>query len=661
MLSIFRGFLNSRIGLIITFVVLGIIALAFGLGDVTGLRSNAVNGAPTGSTLVTIGKEAVSSNEIRANTERMITAYRQQYPQLTMEEFITKGGFDQPLENRINSTALAQYGESQGMRVGRALADTELTSQPQFKGLDGKFDPNLYKQFLAQQRMGDAELHAEIARNMLAQLVIGPILPQSVGKLVAPVSMATPYASMLLEKRTGTVAFIDTRKMPVGAPVTDAEAAGYYKANIARYTVPELRSVRYATVSLADLRAKSAPTDAEIAKAYQDQAAKFAPTENRSIRQVILLDQKSADALAAKVRGGTAIEAAAKAVGLDAGLLADQTKTAYAGQTSAAIADQVFAAADGAVIGPVKTPLGWAVIRLEKITKVPGKTLDQAKPDLVKELTDQKTVLAATALRQQIGDAIANSATIDEIAKKQGLTLQSSPVLDAQGNDPNVKTPPPAQPDPVKMALTAVAFQSEPEDSPQLAPIDKEGGFALVKLDKVIPAAPRPLASVIDDVKKSFLIDRQVREARDVASAVRDKVSKGMPLSKALAETRITFDGTKPIAGVRGQLVGTNRPDRGLILLFNTPQGAAKVLEAPYKGGWFVIVTDTIQRGDARQKPDEVARLRTYLGGQASDEYAQQFVRAVRNQVGVKRNDAAINALRSSLLGQGQGDTPDGQ
>ncbi|MEO5494701.1 MAG: SurA N-terminal domain-containing protein [Sphingomonas sp.] len=658
MLGIFRGFLNSKVGLIITFVVLGLIALAFGLGDVTGLRSQALNGGPTGSTLVTIGKESVSANEMKTNVERMVAAYRQQYPQLTMEEFIAKGGFDQPFENRINSTALAQFGESQGMRVGRALADTEITSQAQFKGLDGKFDRNLYKQFLAQQRMGDGELHAEIARNMLAQLVIGPLLPQSAGRPIAPVSIATPYAAMLLEKRTGTVAFIDTKKVPVGPPVTDAEATDYYNRNLARYTVPERRSVRYATVSIADLRAKSAPTDAEVAKAYQAAAANFAPTETRTMRQVVLLDQKSAEALAAKVRAGTAIDVAAKAVGLDAATLADQSKTAYAGQTTPAIADQVFSAASGAVIGPVRTPLGWAVIHLDKITKVPGKTLDQAKPDLVKALTDQKTALAASALRAQISDAIANNATLDEIAQKMGLALQSSPALDAQGNDPDAKTPPPAQPDPVRLALSAVAFQAEPDDDPQLAPTDKDGGFALVKLEKIIPAAPRPLASVIDEVKSNFIVDRQVQTGRTIATGVMNKVNKGVKLAQALAETGLKLDATKPMAANRGQLF-TSKPQPPIILMFSMPQGTAKMIQAPYKGGWFVVVTDTVERGDARGKPDIVAKMRSDLGATAADEYAQQFVRAVRNQVGVKRNDAAINAMRADLLGQGS--TPDGQ
>ena len=658
MLSIIRRFLNSRIGVPLTLGILVLIGLAFALGDVTGLRSNALNGSPNSSTLVTIGKQTITASEVKSDTERMVAMYRQQYPQLTMEEFVTKGGFDQPLDNKINTLALEQFGTSQGMRIGKALADSELTSQAQFKGISGKFDPDLYKQFLAQQRMSDSELRADIGRNLMARLLIGPLTPESLGRPQAPVSIATPYASMLLEKRTGTVAFIDTRKMPAGAPVTDAEAADYYKRNIARYTVPERRSVRYATVSIADLRAKSAPTDAEIAKAYQAQAARFAPSETRSVRQVILLDQKSAAALAAKVRAGAAIDAAAKAAGLDAGLLADQTKAAYAAQTNPAAADQVFGAASGAVIGPVKTALGWAVVHVEKITKVPGKTLDQAKPDLIKEVTEQKTALAASAMRAQISDAIANNATLDEIAQKMGLTLQSSPLLDAQGNDPDAKTPPPAQPDPLRSAFSQVSFQSEPEDNPQLAPTDKDGSFALIKLDKVVAAAPRPLNVVIDDVKKNFIVDRQVRAARLVAVGVVDKVNKGVPLAKALAETGIKLDGTKPIAANRGQLF-TSKQAPPTILMFTMSQGTAKMLQAPYKGGWFVVVADTIERGDARGKADIVAKMRSDLGATVGDEYSQQFIRAVRDQVGVKRNDAAISALRAELLGQNA--SPDGQ
>src|SRR3546814_6479434 len=55
-----------------------------------------------------------------------------------------------------------------------------------------------------------------------------------------------------------------------------------------------------------------AVTDAEIAKVYKDNAAQYAASETRRFAQVILPDQAAANALAAKIRGGTSLTAAAQ-------------------------------------------------------------------------------------------------------------------------------------------------------------------------------------------------------------------------------------------------------------------------------------------------------------------------------------------------------------
>src|SRR3546814_11765339 len=67
-----------------------------------------------------------------------------------------------------------------------------------------------------------------------------------------------------------------------------------------------------------------AVTDAEIAKVYKDNAAQYAASETRRFAQVILPDQAAANALAAKVRGGTSLAAAAQAAGLSASTTGDQ-------------------------------------------------------------------------------------------------------------------------------------------------------------------------------------------------------------------------------------------------------------------------------------------------------------------------------------------------
>jgi peptidyl-prolyl cis-trans isomerase D len=659
MLSFVRRLVNSRLGLLVTFAVLVLIALAFAAGDVTGLRSNGFGGV-TGTNVATVGNRSISSTDLKADAQRAMDGYRRQYPSLAMPEFIDKGGLDFALEGRINSLAIEAYALGQKIRIGKSLIDNQIATAPPLQGLDGKFDKAKYQQFLQQQGISDDEMHKQLGRSLAEAQLIAPLLPTSTGKIRAPAEMATPYASMLLEKRSGTIAFIPTPSVTLPTPITETEVQNYYKANVARYSVPERRSVRYAVFTIADLKARSTPTEAEIAKAYQDQSARFQATENRTLHQVVLLDQKSADALAAKVRGGTAIEAAARAAGLEAAAITDVTKTAYTTQTSPDLANQVFAATSGATIGPVKTSLGWTVAHLDSVKAVPAKSLDQARPDLVKELTDKKMTVVATSIRAQFDDDIGNNKTIEEIAKDLKVTLQTAPPLTAQGVDTDAKTP--VKPDPAMAPYYQLAFTTEASDDAQMIPVNKEGDFALAKLNRIIPAAPRPYATVADQVKKDLTIERQLGVSRNVARAIVDKVNKGMPLAQAISQSGVKLPGTKPIPDTARAVLFARDPNKPvpapLVLLFNTPLHTAKLLAAPYKGGWFVLVVDKIDRGNARGNADIVDKMRGDLGSTFGDEYRQQYIRAMRNDVGTKKNTTAIAEVRAELLGQG---TPGGQ
>lgn len=650
MLTFFRKIIFSRVGALVTLIVVGLIGIAFGLGDVTGLRSNALGGQ-SAATAATVGNDSVSVADVRNATDGMLNMYRNQAPQLTMAEFIGRGGLDGPFESRLNSMAMEQFAHSQGIRVGKSLMDNQIANIPGVRGLDGKFDKDNYNRLLAMLKVNDQQFHEQMGRDLITQLMFGPIAQNATDKLKGPAGVATTYASMLLEKRNGTMAFIDTKKMPAGAPVSDTEASAYYKRNVARYSIPERRSARFALITLDDLKKRAAPTDDEIAKAYQAQKAKFDASENRSLRQVVLQDQKAATDLAAKVRSGTAIDAAAKALGLEAGAINDVNKAAYAAQSSPALADQLFGAAQGAVVGPVKTPLGWVVAHLDKITKVPGKTLDQAKPDLAKELTDQKLAVIAQALRDQIEDSITNHQTLEQIAAKLNLTVQTTIPLTGNGTDPTSATP--VKPDPNQTTLYQLAYQSEANDDPQLVPYGQDGSFAIAKLDKVIPAAARPFATIADQVKKDVAIDRQVKAARDVANGIAGKVNKGEALAQAMSESGIKLDATKPMSANRAQLFATKQPPAPLVLLFSKPKGSASLVEAPYKGGWFIIVVDSVEKGNAAGNAQLVDKMRGDLGVSMGDEYRAQFARAVSDKIGVKKNDAAITALRRDLLGQG--------
>jgi peptidyl-prolyl cis-trans isomerase D len=644
MLSFIRRLTHSKLGIIITMGVLIVIALAFAAGDITGTRAKNP-GATSGDELASVGGTAIGEAELRNRTQIAFASFRQQQPTLDIATFVNSGGYQQVLDRTINGLALQEFAGTIGMAMSKQAVDGEIASIPAFQGVDGKFNQATYESVLQQQRLTDKQVRDDIVRDTLSRQLVAPTL----GAAQVPAQLALPYASLLLEKRQGVVGFIPVTATANGPAPTDAEIAAWYQRQRARYLVPERRSMRYAIVKAADIKAAAKPTDADIVTAYKAAGRRFAATEKRTLSQVIILDQNLANALAAKVKGGTPIADAARAAGLSPNVLTNVEKADFATASSPAAANAAFAAAPGAVIGPIKTPLGFAVLRVDGVQQVPGKTLAQATPELMTEVVNAKAAEALAKLQADLDDAIGGNATFDEVIADAKLTPLTSRPLLASGIDPDA---PGAAPDPLLTALIPAAFAAEPGDSPQLVPTAADGSFAIVGIGKVVPAAPRPLAQIRDVVVKDIVTDRAMTAARAAAAAAVAKIDKGMTFAQAMRETGLKLPPQQPLNASRAQLASQrgNLPPP-LALMFSMAPKRAKLLEAPNRGGWFVVYLDAIQSGNAAGNAQLIASTRQGLGSVSGRELVEQFSAAVRNQVGVKRNDAAIARLRDALAG----------
>jgi peptidyl-prolyl cis-trans isomerase D len=648
MLSFFRRIINSRVGIVVTFIVLGVIALAFAAGDVSHLSSTFTGGG--GNDVATIGSQAVTVAELRQRAGDEVAAARQRNPQADMAGYLASGQLETSLDRMVTSYALAEFGREQGMVVSKRLVDGQIAGIPGLQGPTGKFDEALYRRILAERKLTDAGIRRDIARDTLVQQLTAP----TIGAAQIGEQLALPYASLLLEQRAGKVGFVPVAAMPAGPAPTDAEIATWYGRNLQRYRVPERRTIRYALVTPEQVRAQSVPTEAEIAAAYQRDAAKYRATERRTIGQVIVADKAAADALAAKVRGGTSLADAARAAGLEASTLPAQDKAAYAVQTTAAVADAVFAAPRGAVIGPVRGGLGFIVARVDAVEQVAGRSLAQARGEIVAALTTRKTAEALSQLHDRIDDALGNGATFDEAIKDAKLQPQTTPALTAQGTNPDN---PGAAADPALVPLATAAFTAEDGDGPQLVQTGKDGGFAIVAVGQITPAAPRPLAAVRNEVVTAFRADRARQAARKIAAAVLAKVNGGMPLAQALAQAGVPLPPVRAIGGTRAD-VGRQQgaPDPAMVMMFSMAPGTAKLTEAPQGSGWIVVRVDSSTPGDARRNAAILASAKSELGRGMGAEYAEQFARAVRAGVGVKTDAAALKKVRDELAGQGGSD-----
>ncbi len=643
MLSYLRRLISHPLGAGIALAFVALLGLAFVLSDKSGLSGTA-SSTPKGDIIAKVGTKTISVKDLQSAAQRDLDGYRQQQPTLDMPQYIAAGGIEATLERLIDSTAFRQYAQAQGMVVDKPAIDAMIAAQPGLTDPDGKFNQQKYEGLLRQVGTTDAEVRTQFTDQILVrQLWQSPIRTKFV-----PQQLALPYASLLLEKRSGVIGFIPAQAIPAGAAPTDAELNSYYARNLTRYRVPERRIIRYALVDAASVAAQAAPSDAEIAASFKAQSAKYAAADVRTIVQVVVADQAAANALTAKIKAGTPIEQAARAAGLEPVTIADTVKDAYAAQTSPAIADAAFAAKVGDIAGPLRAPLGFLVLKVAKQHLRPATTLAAATPEIKSALLAQKSGALLADKRNAFEDALSKG-TFDGILAQQHMTAQRTPALLPNGQDIDNPT---AKPDPAIAPILAAGFAAHAGDTPQTVPLGKDGGFALVQLDKIVPTAPRPLAQIRDTVAHDFTLDRQQHAARQVAAGVVTATNKGTPFAQALAATKLKLPPAKSLTEPRAVLMANPRGvPAPLALMFAMPAHTTKLLEAPNNAGYFLIHLDTIEAGDARGNARVIAGTQTDIGGVIGREYIAQFGKAVQIAVGTTRNQAALARLKAQLLG----------
>lgn len=647
MLAFFRRIIQSRVGVIVAFAVLLLIALAFGMGDISNLGSGLSGG---GGSVATVAGDTIGTAELRNAARTQMEDARRQDPRLDMAQFVAAGGFEATLERLINERAVDRFGRDVGMRVGKKLVDGQLASFPGLQGPDGKFNQQIYEGILRQRRTTDAEVRADIARGIVAQQLMLP----TGGATQMPALLAQPYANLLLERRQGEIGLVPVAAVPAGAASTVAELQTWYRRNIARYSLPERRVIRYALVTPAGVKARAAPSEAEVAQSYAQQRQKYAATQKRKITQVTVLDQAAADALAARIKAGASVADAARTAGLEPRTLTGVDKAGYAAQSSPAAADAAFGAAKGAVIGPVRGTIGFVVARIEAVEQVPARTLAQAHDEIVAALTQTKTQAVMSDIQDKLGGAFDGNATFAEAIADQKLQAQATPAVTAQGLNPDQ---PGARPDPALAPVVQAAFAMADGDAPTIVQTAADGSYAVVAIERVVPAAPRPLAAVRDQVARDIALDRAKRAARQVAAGIVAKAGGGMPLAQAVAAAGLKLPAIRPLEAARADLArDPNGAPPPLALLFSMASGTAKLLEAPNDLGWYVIRLDRIVPGDARRQPQVAVAAQRELAQLLGREYVQQFTTAIRRQIGVKRDAKAIAEVRAALTSNGGSD-----
>lgn len=643
MLQFFRSFFNSKLGIAVTLGFLALIALAFAGGDIAG--SGGFGAFSGGSNVAKVGNQKITATELDAQIRRVLDRVRQDNPRLTIKEFLAQDGLGEVLSLMIDNRAGLQWGENNGLHIGDRLIDSEIAKDPSVQGPDGKVDKLLYQAMLAKRQITDAEFRQEVAQQLMARQLLGST---AIG-LYVPQKIVRRYASVVTEHRKGSIVLLPPAAFAPAAQPNDAEVQAWYASHKADYQLPERRTIRYATYTDAVIKDVAPPTDAEIAARYNANKAKYAATDKRKLSQVILPTEAAAKEVLGELAGGKTLEAAARSKGLAVASLGSLTKDGYALQSSADAANAVFAAANGKVAGPFKGPLGWVVVRVDGHEATTGKTLEQAKPELLKELTELKHRNAVIEFSARIEDELDKGASLGDVAKELGLQVTETPELTANGAIYGKEG---AAVSPLLATVVPTAFQLDGPGSPQRADAEPGKTFIIFDVGKVTPAAPPPLAEIKARVAEDARIAKGEKAAEAAARKLKAQIEKGVPVGIAVASVGVALPPVDNVDLDRQQLqqMGQNVP-RPLIVLFSTPRGKVTLMQGPRQRGWYVVTVTEVTPGKIAENDERLKGLSGTLQQTQSDEYADQMRTAFRNAVGSSRNEANLKKLQAQLAG----------
>ena len=625
------GFIRKYLTSIPVLVLLGLVLVAFavtGVGDPFGSRGGG------GGSLARVGGTRIGEADFLKQFDRVLAQARQSTPGITAPTVVAQGGAEQILDQMTGGAALEEFAKANGIAVSDRAVDGAIASIDAFR-LGGKFDQATYERLLAERRLSARELRDGLRGDLIRKQLLVPV---AAGAQV-PRTLALPYARLLLDLHEGEGATVPPK--PVAAPGEGAIAA-YYKANTARFMIPERRGFRFAMLDPDALAAGVAVSDAEVQAYYDKNRETYGGVEQRQLEQVVVPDEAKAKAIVAAVRGGEKFTVAAQRLAGAApadvalGLL---TKAKYAAASNAALADAAFAAKAGAVLDPVRTDFGWNVVAVASIAPAKGRSLAELKGEITAKLRAEKGEAALSDTVGKIEDDLGGGKSFADVVKQYGLVATTVPPVTRDTKDVA----------PIVVPVVAKAFDADPADSASVQEVAK-GQFAVLELGQVLAPAAPPLAGVRPQVVAALTVSLAAQAAKATADAVIAEVAKGKSFAAALAAHGLAAP--QPIKGRRVDLAQSAKVPPPVALFLSLPAGATRALAAT-DGTQVLVHVDRIVPGDTASAPPLIEATRAQLAQLAPDELAQAFGKAVEREVGVKIDRAAVNAAKARIAGEG--------
>jgi peptidyl-prolyl cis-trans isomerase D len=624
--------IRTRAGGIVVKTLFALLILSFGFWGIYTRSPFFQDNSSPSAVVATVGGKEIQAQQLQAALEPALERLRAQFGgSLDMAQAKALGIPDAVLGQLIDQSLLDQEVARLHLDLSDDVIRNAITSNPAFLGSDGKFNRDQFNQVLALNHMTEdglvARLRQEIARGDLLQA------------LTAGVRMPAPIIDTLYRYRSET-RIADIVSIPlasagdVGTP-SDADIQKFYDAHPDMFKAPEFRGFTLASLTAADLAGEITITDEQLKSAYQDHKDDLAVPEQRNVQQILATTEDKAKAAAAALASGQDFkDVATKIAGQDPDTI--DLGLVKATDLPRPLAEAAFGLPLDKPSDPIKDSLGWHILRVTKIEPAKAPTFEEAKKQLTDALTEQAEGDRLEHIANAADDALAGGMSLADVAAKYQLKLTTVAQADESGRDPAGK--------PISLPVTAqdvlkAVFDTGENQTSRITPVEDSAIFA-VHVEKVVPAAPKPLADVKDQIVTAWTNDQKATAVQKMADDIAAAANAGTTLAFAAADRKLGITTSPPLS--RQPQQGSTVPAPLVAKLFAAKSG--DIVTASDASGAFVAQLKQIQAPD--HTPDDVAKsLQTELGNSARYDLVSELTEALKKRYPVTIHQDVLDKM----------------
>jgi peptidyl-prolyl cis-trans isomerase D len=591
----------------------------------------------------TVGDVKITPDELRQAVDREMRRLQQTLGSQVEPETIRPMLVGQTLTRLIERHLLGVYANEAGIIAPDDVLQQDIHSDPAFKNSAGQFDPARFYELLRQNDYSEGSYLVLLRQDIINQQIVSGVEAGA----TAPTTLADVLYRYRNEQRVADTLLVADSSMTNIAEPNDAALEAFHKANADRYQAPEYRGLTIVHIRPEDRVSQVQVTDEELQAEYDAHRGQYNLPERRTLEQIVLPDEAAANAAYDKLKQGRTLadvsqevlKRAPDAVGIGSGAPA-LSEADLAKLLGADGAKSVFAVAEGQVSAPVKGPLGWHLVHVKKVEPAVAKTLEDVRAELTHSVALRLAGDQLIDVANQLEDELGGGATLPDGAKKLGLQVQTVASVDATGKAPDGT-------DVASVAgdgqLLSLAFETgEGEDSPMTD--TPNGGYVILHVDQVRPAATRPLAEVRDKVVADWQAAERQKAATAKAQDIAERVQGGEALDKIAQELGITVKHSQPFKRDAGD-AAANIDGSLATRLFELKVGDAATGRDDAANGEVVAVLREVKPADPAAAAKDVGDLRTQLTQQVASDLYAQFSAALKQNIEVSRDQAVIDQL----------------